>query len=154
MISNEIYENALYNKHNSLIMHKASVSFLSLLDNDEIYRCHLMALWKTLKFWDISGGRKFTSSLYQYVKWECLKTLKFKRENKNINIENVDQEVLPNTHVDEILECLSPELRNIVKKRYLHGMTLVEIGNECNVCHETIRNRLKEASSRIKKILK
>ena len=146
MVSNEVYEKALKNNDNLMIMHSAGSCFMTTLDVDEIYRCKLMALWEALKSWNPRRGRKFTAFLYQRVRWECLKSIQIKNKNRGVQIENLEK-VAPNeTPMCELLDGLPLELQDIVHKRYVYSMTLREIGDEYGYCYETIRNRLKQAS--------
>ena len=62
-------------------MHKASRSFNSALDVDEIYTCQLNALWKAFKILSQIFGTKFTTYLYNGVYIRVLKKLKFKQKS-------------------------------------------------------------------------
>ena len=149
-ISNEVYEQALSNRDNLMIMHSAGSRFMSALDADEIHTCKLMALWKALQKWKADHGSKFTGFLYQQVKWECLKNINQNKKNKDVQVDHVDREVLPETPICEILDCIPKNLRDIVEKRYVYGMTLREIGEQHGYCYETIRRRLKKADGYMK----
>lgn len=151
-VDNKTYEEALNNRDNQMIMHSAGARFIRSLDEDEIHRCKLMALWKALQKWRRDRGNKFTNFLYQQVRWECLKSVK-QQSKFDIQVEWVDQEVLPDTPLQEIFDCLPLELRNIVEKRYVYNMTLREIGDECGCCYETVRKKLHEATTCIKTAL-
>lgn len=153
VISNEKYEAALNNKDNIMIMHSAGAGFLSILDADELHRCKLMALWKALQAWEEDRGTKFTGFLYQQVKWECLKNI-HQNKTRDIQMDYVELAVLPDTPMYELLDGLSDDLKDMVEKRYVYGMTLREIGNEYGFCYETIRKRLKKARHYMKAVLK
>jgi RNA polymerase sigma factor (sigma-70 family) len=150
MVSNEEYESALKNKDNIMIMHSAGSSFITVLDEDEIHRCKLIALWEALQAWRPNRGSKFTAFLYQRVYWECLKCVKFNNKNRDVQVEFIDREVLPDTPIEEVLEILPDDLQDIIKKRYVYGMTLREIGDEHGYSYETARKKLKKASNCMK----
>lgn len=152
MVSNEEYENALKNYDNVMIMHSASLRFANALDQDELHRCKLIALWEALQAWKPNGGNKFTAFLYQRVCWECLKNINYNNKKKNINLDYIDQEVLPDTPVSEVLEVLPEDLRNIVEKRYIYNMTFREIGEEYGYSYEAIRKKLKKAKESLSKM--
>jgi RNA polymerase sigma factor (sigma-70 family) len=152
MVNDKEYEDALNNHDNQMIMHSASVSFVRILDEDEIYRCKLIALWEALQAWKPDRGSKFTAFLYQRVKWECLKSIQNQKQYRDIQLDNIDQEVLPETSIDELLEILPEDLKGVVKKRYLYNMTLREIGDEYGYSYETARKKLKKASKCVKMV--
>lgn len=151
-VSNKVYEEALDNRDNMMIMHSAGSRYMRILDADEIHRCKLIALWEALQVWDINKGSKFTAFLYQRVQWECLKSIQYHNKNQDVQVEHLERAVLPDTSVDEVLEILPAELKDIVKKRYVYGMTLREIGDEYGFSYETVRKRLKKASKCMKKV--
>lgn len=154
IVSNEVYEQALKNRDNLMIMHSAGSCFFSTLEADEIHRCKLMALWKALQAWQEGRGTKFTGFLYQQVHWECLKSINYNKKNKEVQAKYIEREALPDTPTYETLDGLPEELKNIVEKRYLYNMTLREIGDECGFSGETIRKRLKKASKYMKSVSK
>jgi len=150
IVTNEIYEEALKDNDNIMIMHSAGSRFASVLDVDEVYRCKLIALWKALQAWEENLGSKFTGFLYQQVYWECLKNVNRNKKRVEVQADYIDQEVLPDTPLYEILDGLPSDLQDIVEKRYVYNMTLREIGDEYGFSGETIRKRLKKASKHIK----
>jgi len=153
-ISNEEYENALKNNDNLMIMHSAGSCFLNTLDRDEIHRCKLMALWEALKAWRPERGRKFTAFLYQRVCWECLKSIHYQNKHRVVQMETIDPEIQQATPLHELLDGLSTELKDMMEKRYIHRMTLREIGDEYGYCYETVRKRLQKASKYMRTTLK
>jgi len=151
-VSNQIYENALNNQDNIMIMHSAGSCFIHALDKDEMYRCKLIALWEALKLWKPDGGSKFTAFLYQRVTWECLKALQYENKHTNVNLDYIDREASPETDMSEMLEILPDDLKGVVEKRYIYRMTLREIGDEYGYSYETARKKLKKASDCIKMV--
>ena len=151
-ISNEVYEKALNNRDNVLIMHAASSRFNQQLTPDEIHSCELMALWHALRLWRPDKGKKFTSFLYNKVFYECLRTVVVNRKNYMIQSEFVDKAVSPQPTLYEILDGVPDDISELLEKRYIYGMTLREIGEEYGYCYETIRKRLKKAQKYVKMV--
>ena len=153
IISNEEFEKALNNAHNKSIMECAASNFYSSLHSDEIYRCKLVALWETLQSWR-PNGKKFTSFLYQKVRWECLKIIyKQKKDKKCVLMANIEKGYEKNENINEMVECLSPELRELVEKRFVQKMTLTEIASQHKMCPETVRKRILHATDILRKKL-
>ena len=149
IISDEEYETALKNKDNQLIMHSVSQRFLGVLDIDEIHRCKLTALWMALQDWNPTGGRKFTSFLYQRTYWECLKSVNKQKKQQLLPL--FDTAVLPKPSFYEIISDNMPvELVDMLEKRYVYNMSLREIGALHNCCYETVRKKIKLALEDIK----
>jgi DNA-directed RNA polymerase specialized sigma24 family protein len=151
MVTNETYEAALHNQDNMMVMNKLASRYLKVLDGDEIYQCKLMALWNALKKWRPDGGSKFTVYLWNSLLWELSKCLSQKARDLKKGIPLVvDKSVLPNPTTTEILDGLPPDLQDMMKKRYIYGMTLREIGVEHQCCYETVRNKLQKARKYLK----
>jgi RNA polymerase sigma factor (sigma-70 family) len=143
VITNEEFEQALKNSDNVSIMNSAVSGFRKSIDRDELYRCKLIALWETMQTWK-PDGRKFTSFLYQKVRWECLKVIYHKKREKGVSLV-FDVAKKDNDDISEIIEILPKEFRELVVKRFLHGMTLSEIGTYHKICTETVRRRINKA---------
>ena len=143
-ISNEVYETALKNMDNKLIMDAACSSFKKSIDKDELHRCKLIALWEAMIHWN-PEGRKFTSFLYQKVRWECLKVVKKQKFHKGVALKTDVKSHYHTTYMGEIIESLPSDLQDILVKRYTHGMTLREISLIYGFCHETIRRKIHRA---------
>ena len=151
IISNEEFEQALKNPHNKSIMECAASCYKSSLHPDEIYCCKLMALWETLQHWR-PNGKKFTSFLYQKVRWECLKIIyKQKKDKKCILMPDIEKECDYTGNIYEMIEGLSPELQEIVEKRFIYRMTLTEIASQHKICPETARKRILHACEILRK---
>lgn len=149
MVSNEEYEAALNNLDNIHIMEKACWQFRFALNQDDIKECKLIALWDSLRCWK-PGGKKFTSFLYQKLRWQCLKAINKKKKQKfdHIVIEPFSKN--DNAEFIEWMDELSEELQDIFEKRFIYKMTLREIGEEYDCCHETIRKKINQALKTLK----
>jgi DNA-directed RNA polymerase specialized sigma24 family protein len=145
VVSNIEYEEALNTIDYIRIMDAAASRFKNILDQDEIHRCKLIALWDALRTWRPTG-RKFTSFLYIKVRWECMRSINQQREDTLYSLYEYDPPDCDSCpDMSDILDVLTPDLRDMVKKRYLESMTLREISEYYGLCHETIRRRLKQA---------
>lgn len=49
--------------------------YSNILSRDELESCGLVAIWRCLRKHDTTYNRKFTSSLHQFMIWECIKAL-------------------------------------------------------------------------------
>lgn len=150
IISNHEYEKALSDINNKLIMEKACSRFRQSIDEDGLLECRLVALWESMKNWQPTRGKRFTSFLYQKTVWECLKVINKKKKEK-INHIITDVPDRQKTNVDEIIEVLPENLGDILVKRYIHGMTLREISLDYQCCHETIRRKIFRAIKILRK---
>lgn len=151
IISDAEYEKALKNNNNKSMMNAASNKFRNTLDDEQIKECQLKALWEALQCWK-PKKRKFTSYLYQKVYWECIKLINLNKKSFKLPItKELGVSSEPSCLVDETLEILPDDLRNILEKRYIYGMTLREISEEYGCCHETIRKKITKAINICKK---
>ena len=143
-VTNEQIEEALKNKQYIGIMKKASEKFLKYMDEDEIRTCQLNALWNSMK--NYKPKSKFTTYLYNYVKYECLNYMTFLEKS---DITNWEMNKPANIKIDDINDLISiladKELEEIMVKRFVENKTLKEIGDEYNTSYETIRKKLKKS---------
>lgn len=68
-ITNADYELALKDTNNINIINKLVSKYKKYIPNEELQICMKMALWKALKKYDKTKGRKFTSYLYMVIEW-------------------------------------------------------------------------------------
>jgi DNA-directed RNA polymerase specialized sigma24 family protein len=148
VVTNEEFEIALNDINNILIMNSVCSSFRKFIDDDELYSCKLMALWQSMIHWK-EGGRKFTSFLFQRLKWECVKIMNQKKRNRCYNIEIEKVASVPG-YFGETIEVLPNDLQDIIVKRFVYKKTLREIGKEHNMCPETVRRRVFHALKMLK----
>jgi DNA-directed RNA polymerase specialized sigma subunit len=133
------------------IMHKASAKFERNLDEDEIYTCHLNALWKCFLTFDKNKNTKFTTYLYRGVFMECVKQLKFKNKSKlcvtlHDNISGKDY----STIMCDIFDELENEEEKTVLRDRMANCTLNEIAKKQQYSRETARKRLKKIYKNLK----
>ena len=137
------FEEALKNMDNKLIMEKAVSSFRRTIESDELHRCKLIALWEAMQKWN-PEGRKFTSFLYQKVRWECLKVVQQKKKHPCYPLIR-DEAGYPTSDFNELIEILPDDMQDVLVKRYVYQMTLREISQYYGSCHETVRRKINKA---------
>ena len=150
IISNQEYEKAWTDNDNQMIMKSVCCRFSKSLDRDELQQCKLTALWNSLVLWKPDFGKKFTSFLFQKLYWECLKAFNSKTRKKSSYIRHDPIDPYKNCDVYQIIDGISPDLQDILIKRFFYNMTLREISKEHNCCHETVRNKIKLAIEQLK----
>lgn len=79
VITNEEFNIAYANEDNIKLINSFNKKFRTL-SFEEITTCGMLALWRALQDHDPLQG-KFTSSLYNFMRWECLKQI---QENENM----------------------------------------------------------------------
>lgn len=150
-LSNIEFENALENPNNKAIMIKASSAFKKFISKEELESCKMVALWQSMQDWRLDGGQKFESYLYQKVKWECLRvcTQEFKYKKRNRELIH-DIQTRKNENLLDLLEILDPSEQDLLTQRFLHNMTLKEIGTLHGYSYETARKKIKKILSKLK----
>jgi DNA-directed RNA polymerase specialized sigma subunit len=143
-INNNDYNIAYDNLSNKRIIKYVLYQYRKILDYDTLKSCGLHALWRCLQYHDDKYKRKFTSSLYQFVKWECEREIKSKYKSSKNTI-NIDCDIIADeksnlfTYISNILD---KESFNLIKLRFIDGMTLDEIGKECGFTKESARQKI------------
>lgn len=160
IISNNEFEVAYDNIDNQKIMRAACKKYKMFLDSDVLHGCRLNGLWKCLIYHKSHDTEvKFTTSLYNYVKWECQKEIEKKIKNRQTASLDVNSCIISGREPDErmghVTECmrkLPADEQNLIKHRYIDGMTLQEIGVVYNISKETVRHRINKAVKKLKTI--
>jgi RNA polymerase sigma-70 factor (ECF subfamily) len=140
IVTDKEFETAFNNPDHQAIMGSVCNKFRNSLDVDELYSIKLISLWNALKTWD-SNGRKFSSYLYQAVRWGCIKSVQDKAKNPVYNIE-FDRKMKKNDNFVELIELLPEELREIFVKRFVGGLTLRELAQTYGCCAESARRKI------------
>ncbi len=140
-------EEMLSNKDITNIMHKASYSFSSQLDEDIIYSCKLKALWKSILNFKPKFKTKFTTYLYCGVKYECLKELKnHQKHTKNSTRLHTNIPEKRNTDlmmIDVLDEAKTEEHLSMLMDK-ISGLSNQAIASKYGVTRETLRKRYKK----------
>lgn len=146
---NDKIEKALKDANLQGIMNKAASTFTRQLNQDEIYTCKINALWKSLTHWDASRKTKFSTYLFNGVKYECIREVKFKRKDKATGGKDLDKTIASlDNHVAEI--DLYDEIDNLphaglIKDR-AKSFTINEIAQRHDINRESTRRRIKKSS--------
>jgi len=146
---NDKIENALKDANLQGIMNKAASTFTRQLTQDEIYTCKINALWKSLTHWDSTRKTKFSTYLFNGVKYECIREVKFKRKDKAVSGKDLDKTVASkDNHTAEI--DLYDEIDNLphaelIKDR-AKSFTINEIAQRHDINRESTRRRIKKSS--------
>lgn len=134
MITNIEYEESLRNEDNVKIMSSACDHFRTQLDPAVIENCQLHGLYRCLQTHDDTLGNKFTSSLYYHVVKQCMQAV---QEHKRfiagcgLTIDPVDHhDELNGLLVEDCLSLLDERDADIVRDRYLYGMTYAELATK------------------------
>jgi len=155
-ITNKEFELARRNLDNVRIINKCLAKHKDVMSFDELKSCGLYGLWKCLKYHDNSKKRKFTTSLYSFVRWECLSYIKKKTE---LNDEYLDNYSIYDEEKDNIIEdikdCLNrlpKKDRKILEQYYYQKLTLKEIGKLNNYSRQAAGQNRNKAETRLKDI--
>ena len=151
--SNEEFNKALFNLDNIKIIKKALGKYYKILNHDELKSCSYLGLWESLKRWDLKKGKKFTTYLYDQVKWHCQKLINDNK--KTINLESLSSNVQEKVKSDNIyiLECMSKipkKYKDILYKYYFERYNLEEIGKINNYTKQAAQQNIKKALKSLK----
>lgn len=144
-VTDQQFETAYKNQDNKNIIRSVTNGYSGQLSKDEQGVCGMYGLWRCLQNHDERYGRKFTTSLFIHVDWEC------KRELSRINkkrmtplgeqAENIEA-TIESSDIPEILEFLSEKQKNIVIQRFYENRTLEEIGQSQGYSKEAARQNI------------
>lgn len=161
-MTDEVYEQAYNNLDNQRIMLAASSSFVNSLTEEGRAEQMRIALFRCLRNFDPSQGRKFTTSLYQYTRWACLNAVRERKRIKRKSIDSIETHpeppapINPNQDdIDHVMECMSfldPKDRSIIHQYYLQNMTLDEIGRFNAYTRQAAFQNLTKATKRLQRI--
>jgi RNA polymerase sigma factor (sigma-70 family) len=156
-ISNDDFLKALKDSNNLRIMNKVCSFYQNILSKDELHRCKLLALWKAMCKFDPSCGKKFTSYLYNSVKWECQKDLyNVNKYRKGITYSDSLFEYFDrhDTDIVDTIEKLPNKFSKVIKQKFFHNMTMEEIGTKNHYSRETARRNVKRGLEKLREICK
>ena len=145
-------ENALLNKDITNIMHKASKSFSGQLDEDEVYTCQINALWKCFLNFKPEKEVKFTTYLFNGVRIECIKQLKFNQKlssrTRSLIYNNTPDHNDSILRIDLMDEAENQEELDLMQDK-ISNMTIQEMSEKRTYSRETVRKKLKKISKKI-----
>lgn len=159
-ITDEQFERALLDQDNRRIISSVTGRYDNILSPDSRKECGLIALWKTIQKHRPGMGRKFTTSLYQFLKWECDREVRkiIRPQLRPVHFEDFpSNEQIERTTLSEDLQHLVKSLENLpdkhkklLKAYYFDNQRLADISREEGCSVETIRLRLKRSRELLK----
>ena len=105
-ITDDDFEAAYNDKHNKSIIKAATKKYSSILSEDIQASCGMHGLWRCMQNHDPSYGRKFTTSLYIHVDWECKRELSRYKKNSVSFLGEMDKEVSHTPASGEFFEII------------------------------------------------
>jgi DNA-directed RNA polymerase specialized sigma subunit len=154
-ISNEEFEKALNNHDNKKIIAVVCNRFTSSLSYDILYTCGLYGLWKALQNHDPQYNRKFTTTLYKFVSWECMRELYIKQNTShNLGLLYDMEDDNRGQNIEQYINLL-PDLsqQQLLYDKYKSKMTFTEIGKKHSYTKQAAKAAVKKALSNLKTIL-
>ena len=157
-ITDEEFQIALDNIDNKKVINKVRSRFARCLSFDELKQCGLEGLWRALKSHDTTYGRKFTSSLYQFVEWECQRAINKLNhthatcEALMVDIPVEDTQLQHGVLLRDLLEYLDNTSRNIIVDRYIYNYTLKEIAAKYGYTSSGVKYIIKKTLKQLRKI--
>ena len=175
-ISNEEFNLAYINKDNINTIKKVTSKYWRQIDADDLEECGLQGLWNCLRSHEEGHNQKFTTSLYTFVNWECLRKLqKQKKKVKTFSIQdfsefNLNHRSLKqrfknkevfynescqpiNTELADVLETLNRmcgDDKELLIDYYYHQMSMTEIAFKSKSSKESVRKKINKAIGTIK----
>ena len=151
-ITNEEFKLALSSKNKS-IMNLASLPYLRFLSKEELEGCKLIGLWLALQHYD-SAKSKFTTYLYNRVKWQCQDALKEVHSDVTTsgNLDClVDGKFLEDT-IEELIQPVDNESQKVISQRFREKMTLEQIGKANKYSRTTAQKRIQKSLKELRKV--
>lgn len=152
-MSNETFNDAYNNIDNRKIINKVLGKYTKTIPYEELKQIGEIALWKTLRYHEDNKGKKFTSSLWQFLEWECNKECNYKKRFKKLSVEPLIDNLSGyiednNIHIlKQLINLLTPEQQILIREYYFNRLTMQEIGDKYHYSKEL-------ASVKIKKVIK
>lgn len=142
-ISNKDFLEKYNDEYNTRLMNKVSNRYRTSLSEDEIESCKMVAVWKTMIYFNPSKKTKFVTYLYRVLKTELNKALP-KTKHVSLNFK-VGKHSSNETMIDfySIIDDLDPELKDIAFQYFVEKKSAREI---------CLDNDIKCIFSKIKKI--
>lgn len=155
-VTSEDFDNAIADVNNLKIIKSVCSRYRDKLSEDILKACGLRALWQCLKSHDDTYGRKFTSSLYQFVHWRCKDQVRKRQTNGHLELTGdvVDDSlpVLDVLIVREYLEILPENYKKVVYGKFFESKSCAEMGREMGCSRENVRQLLDRALERLRTI--
>lgn len=153
------FELAYKNTDNKKIIYSVCKRFSGCLNHDALLGCGHRGLWKCLRSHDSSYNRKFTTSLYQFVLWECQQEIKQESTyNRHSPIEDCVEEStdLPlDLHnnvldIEKYIRLLPANYQNVLRQRFFSNLSLDEMAKIHSCSKQCVSASLKRALNKLK----
>lgn len=154
-IDDATYRAALRKAENINILRSVGRRYSKQIDRDELLRCRLMALWRTLQYHEDGRGQAFTTNLYRFMEYECRNCLDGLRRRRPLEVLPADlttapAEQTPAFEVGDLLGALDPDTRELVRLYYLDGWSVADLARKQRRSKEWVRRQLREALGRMR----
>jgi len=159
-VTDHEFQTALDSIDNQNIIHSVCGRFTGRLSPDELKQCGLDGLWYALQSHDPTYRRKFTTSLHQFVEWECQNAMTAKYgdnipaeslQRNMITIENSPLEAIETAdEVEAYLSHLKPKHAAMLKDRYMYGFTLRELADKYGYTPQGIQYLVEKSLNRLR----
>ena len=144
-VTDKEFEEAYSNQDNKNIIKAATKKYSNKLSEDAQKTCGMHGLWRCIQNHDDSYGRKFTTSLFIHVDWECKREIGVMNRKPMSSLGENDSDI-PSPAVSgeysEILETLPEKQKKIMYQRFFENKTLEEIGKSEGYSKEAARQNI------------
>ena len=147
-IDNETFKTYLNNQDYWLIMQSASKSFRKYIAKDDLKSCQWVGLFHAMRTYN--NQIKFTSHLYNCVRWECLTYMKKNLRFEYSLLDNTLETPKQGMPFKELIANLSEIEQDVVTQYIMEQKTFKQIGNTIGKSHETARKHYNRAIDRLK----
>ena len=125
------------------------------LSQDSQKSCGLYGLWRCIQNHDEKYGRKFTTSLFIHVDWECKRELGLLIKKPLFSLGEADGDIQclsASGDFSEILDPLSDKQKEIMHQRFYENRTLEEIGKKQGYSKEAARQNINKIIAKLREI--
>ncbi len=152
-VTDEEFEKAYSNQDNRNIIEAVTKKYANKLSKDTQKSCGMYGLWRCIQNHDDKYGRKFTTSLFIHVDWECKRELSSMKKKSLSSLGDQDETIpSPSSSGDlsEMIESLPDNQKEIIKQRFCENRTLEEIGNNQGYSKEAARQNINKILSKLR----
>lgn len=160
IVSNEEYIAASKNEKYSKIINSVLRNYKSSIPQEDLETCGVDGLWRCLGYHIDGKGNKFTTSLWMFVTYECLRKLKKIQRDSRLHMVSLDnaEEQADTTGISnklmDIIHVLPESDKTLIQEYYFDKYTMKEIGDRHNCSKETVRNQIKKVIARLRHLYK
>lgn len=149
-------EEAWKNKNYRKILNAAS-KYQTLLDDEELESLQMITLWKAMQKYDKKHKTKFTSYLYDQMRFAILTLYKkFKKNNLNFfytdNLISYDHSFESSKAHIELQADLSEDEYELVKMKFIDKMNYREIGEKLHTGPKTVKKTIDKIVNKLRRV--